>query len=257
MKERGQLYQKAKKSGDPTDWVNARKIRNLSNREVKNAKNSYVINQLHINEEDAKKFWETLNEIYPSKKDTSRNTKEITQMVNGNMISLEDTADCMNNFLCTVGSNLANNKPNKLHSHNIPLHPTSFSLPAITLEETIEAIKSIKIYKSSALDGLTSRVLKDAVLVLPDHLQSVFNLSTSTGIFPALWKKANIVLISKEGDSTNPTNYRPISLLPLPGKLLERLFTLNYLIIGPMIISFHRGKGAFAHAIQPNQQLQK
>lgn len=73
--------------------------------------------------------------------------------------------------------------------------------------------------KSSAVDDLSSRVLKDALLCLPIHLCYIFNLSIDQGIFPTAWKKANVILIPKD----NPSNYRPISLLLLPGKLLEKL----------------------------------
>lgn len=60
-------------------------------------------------------------------------------------------------------------------------------------------------------------------MVLCKQLQFLFNLSLRSGTFPNSWKKANIILIPKDGDKTNPTNYRLISLLPLPGKLLEKI----------------------------------
>ena len=51
----------------------------------------------------------------------------------------------------------------------------------------------------------------------------MFNLSLETTIFPADWKRALVVPIPKTGDLTSVQNYRPISLLPLPGKILEKL----------------------------------
>lgn len=58
---------------------------------------------------------------------------------------------------------------------------------------------------------------------LPIHLTYEFNLSIDTGVFPTSWKKANVILILKEGARDDANNYRPISLLPLPGKMLEKL----------------------------------
>ena len=44
-----------------------------------------------------------------------------------------------------------------------------------------------------------------------------------TGHYPALWKRANVVPIHKKGDRQVKTNYRPISLLPICGKIFENI----------------------------------
>ena len=51
----------------------------------------------------------------------------------------------------------------------------------------------------------------------------MFNLSLTASIFPKSWKYALVILIPKSGNLTQLKNYRPISLLPLPGKLLEKV----------------------------------
>lgn len=48
-------------------------------------------------------------------------------------------------------------------------------------------------------------------------------MSLSKPSLPNAWKKANIVLIPKMGDGSDPNNYRSISLLPLPGKMLKKI----------------------------------
>ena len=45
----------------------------------------------------------------------------------------------------------------------------------------------------------------------------------NTGKFPSEWKKGNVVPIHKKDDKQNVKNYRPVSLLPICGKILERL----------------------------------
>ena len=44
-----------------------------------------------------------------------------------------------------------------------------------------------------------------------------------TGVFPSEWKKTNIVPIHKKGDKDTLENHRPVSLLHICGKILERL----------------------------------
>ena len=80
----------------------------------------------------------------------------------------------------------------------------------------------INIYKASSVANLSSRILKDAFSVLIPNLTYMINLSLTTGIFPPKWKIAKIVPLQKSGDHSDVNNLRPISLLPLPGKLIER-----------------------------------
>ena len=54
-------------------------------------------------------------------------------------------------------------------------------------------------------------------------LEIIFNQCLETGVFPSEWKKGNIVPIHKKGDKQILQNYRPVSLLPICGKILERL----------------------------------
>ena len=48
------------------------------------------------------------------------------------------------------------------------------------------------------------------------------NESIKTGLFPSAWRIGNITPILKEGSPLDPGNWRPITLLPLPSKLLEK-----------------------------------
>ena len=59
-----------------------------------------------------------------------------------------------------------------------------------------------------------------------DYLQTIrnnFQEALSTGLFPSEWKKGNIVPTHKKGDKQVLKNYRPVSLLPICGKVFERL----------------------------------
>ena len=69
------------------------------------------------------------------------------------------------------------------------------------------------------------------------------NLSFSTGIFPNSWKIAQITPLPKEGDLTCCNNYRPISLLPLPGKIAEKVVhnRLSYYLENNNILNKKQG----------------
>ena len=55
------------------------------------------------------------------------------------------------------------------------------------------------------------------------QLVYMYNKSFENGIFPDSWKVANVIPLKKGGEPTDVSNLRPISLLPLPGKIAERL----------------------------------
>ena len=60
-------------------------------------------------------------------------------------------------------------------------------------------------------------------MVLIQQLTFIFNRSLQSGVFPDGWKVAKVIPLFKGGDREKVGNYRPVSLLPLPGKLLEKI----------------------------------
>ena len=65
-------------------------------------------------------------------------------------------------------------------------------------------------------------MLKATASSIAPSVTKLFNLSIQSGCFPVLWKMSIVVPVPKLRDHSNPSNYRPISLLPILSKLLER-----------------------------------
>ena len=63
----------------------------------------------------------------------------------------------------------------------------------------------------------------EASPIVTRSLTFIINQSITTGIFPNAWKRARVSPIFKEGRRTDPNNYRPISVLPVVSKLIERV----------------------------------
>ena len=70
-------------------------------------------------------------------------------------------------------------------------------------------------------DNISIRMLKICGSSIYKPLEMIFEQCIETGVFPSEWKKANIVLIHKKLDKQTLENYRPVSLLPICGKVLE------------------------------------
>ena len=54
-------------------------------------------------------------------------------------------------------------------------------------------------------------------------LSIIFKNCNDTDTFPDIWKKSNIIPVHKKGDKEIVNNYRPVSLLPIFGEILEKL----------------------------------
>ena len=89
--------------------------------------------------------------------------------------------------------------------------------------EVETVLKSLKTGKASGPDSINNRILKELSQPLSQPLCDLFNFSIVTGKVPDIWKQANISPIFKKIDASDPTNYRPISLLSSIGKVLEKI----------------------------------
>lgn len=222
LKERDYKYKVAKHSADPHDWIILRKLRNKCNRLIANAKNEYVLAQLQEHSGDVGKFWKVINSVFTGTQKSTPSIK-VCDPDTGIIVPDDHCPNFMNNHLTTAGPKLANQLPDIPFRLTFNRFLTTLKFKRITVEETFKQIEAINVAKSSAIEDLSSRLLKDALACLPIHLTYIFNLSIEMGEFPSSWKNANVILIPKDGSKTDPNNYRPISLLPLPGKMLEKL----------------------------------
>ncbi|KAI5712377.1 hypothetical protein M8J75_007810 [Diaphorina citri] len=95
-------------------------------------------------------------------------------------------------------------------------------IPLINVEELGESLLALKCGKAPGPDQVTPEILKCTGLGSPTVFLEVFN--EISGIFPAAWKTAKVVLIPKPNKPEFiPSSYRPLCLLDTCGKLFECL----------------------------------
>lgn len=100
-----------------------------------------------------------------------------------------------------------------------------FDLTPVTLEELKEAVWRQSPNKAPGQDGLTGGIIRQAWPHIKYLLLALVENCLSGGIFPDCWKSAEVVPILKKptNDPAVCKSYRPISLLPTLGKVLERI----------------------------------
>lgn len=91
--------------------------------------------------------------------------------------------------------------------------------------EVSAAVRALKNKKAPGLDLIEVSAVKAAYKVIPGQFLRLFNGCLQWGVFPSAWKEGSLrVFLKKEdGDVEDPKSYRPICLLPVIGKLFEKL----------------------------------
>ena len=113
----------------------------------------------------------------------------------------------------------------------------------VTGSDILSIIKSLDSPKAHGCDNVSIRMIKmcSESITLP---LKIFQESLKKGKFPEIWKKANVVPVSKKEDKTFIINYRPISLLLIFGKISERLIyksLFNYFLKKKLFTPFQSG----------------
>ena len=118
------------------------------------------------------------------------------------------------------------------------------NLSTITLdnEDVFNVLVKLDKGKACGCDGIPTQVLKYCASALAPSITAMFNLSLSIGKIPKEWKSANVIPIHKKDNIHNVVNYRPISLLPIISKVLEKcIFKHIFKILRPHIDNNQHG----------------
>ena len=99
----------------------------------------------------------------------------------------------------------------------------NFKLDSITEGYLFNVLKNVEVTKAAGLDQISGKFLKDGARILAKPISELCNLSITLGSFSNAFKIAKVKPLFKKGSKTDPSNYRPISLLPLLSEVFERL----------------------------------
>ena len=167
-------------------------------------------------------MWRSLHKLLHSRPTQNYTEDECSTLVNSfNSFFISKITKIHESIANTLASSPISPFPTRQFSGT----PTSVLQP-VSSEEVLKLIPLLP-NKSSPLDSLPTTLLKKYALILSPILSKLANLSFSTGTFPSIFKKAQVLPLLKKPnlDPTSPANYRPISNLSTMSKLLERLLS--------------------------------
>ena len=187
------------------------KYRSTYRKVIKTAKKSYFKNKFSCFRNDSKRQWSIVNELRGGPKSSVRHVGVAPNM--------------LNKFYCSVADDLLSEiqpSADPMSFLRISI-ADSFGMHHTDIVELKSIIRSIANKHSSGVDELNIKVFE----CLPDHclsiLASAINISFDNGTFPNCLKLAVVKPLSKGGDPDDPANFRPISLLPVLSKIIEKI----------------------------------
>ena len=223
IKERNYFKKKANQTKSIIDWNNFTQKRNQVNNMKNTLEQDYFNTLLTDNAKRPKQLWKTLKTLVPNGKNTTTSVKRLVTEDGIDVTCPKGIADHFNNFFVNVGVTLASKFSTDTSKVNPPVSEKLFNFSKTNTKCVQDHIKDLKNGKATGLDGIGSRILKAGAPVLSIYLSKIFNCSLATGYVPKCWKMKRVSPVHKGDVKTDPSNFRPISILPIPMKIFEKI----------------------------------
>lgn len=227
IKHRNKLQRQLKL--DPTNEVlkiTYRRYRNFCNNLIKKLKKQYERDLLNKAKTNNKTLWNCIKNITYLSKNKS---------VNKELLNIKSTphqsAEYINKHFNVVGKTLAQDITPNIHQFenyfaSLPSQPNSIGIIEPEPSEIESIITNLKSDSAAGWDKIPTKFIKIAKKELVPIITHLSVLCFQQGIFPRELKRSIIHPIFKSGDKGDIGNYRPISVLPVLSKILEKL--INY-----------------------------
>ena len=213
---------------------------NVLRKTIRYAKVQFYTNICHEYKTQTKKLWKVINEIAGKKSDKS-NLIEYLTIDNIKEYGAKKISNRFAEYFAGVGKHFAEKipKPSKSITTYLKLlqsNKASLFLNPTHADKIKRIVAALPAKASSGHDNISNIMLKEIIDPLSRVLVEIFNMSLSTGEFPAIMKLAEVVSLYKNKEHYLESNYRPISLLTTMSKVLEK-------IVYKQVYTFLQNKG--------------
>ena len=255
INKKNKLYKKLLKNPSDKNEKSYKQFRNTLTKIMREAKRMYYEKSFMDSKDDSKKTWKLLNEVI-NKRNTHNNELPASFIDNdGRCYEKDEVPMRFNEYFSSIGSRLEENIPSPSSSPLDFLTPPNyeeFQDELITYaNEVRDIIRSLNPV-GGGFDKISTELLHSTYLSIIHHLTFFFNLCLSTAVFPDQLKIAVIKPIYKAGERNMFNNYRPISLLPIFSKILEKiihsqlsLYIDKHNIINPLQFGFRKNHSTY------------
>ena len=180
-------HRKAIKTASCYHWRMYKKLRNFVTRETKASKSLYYINLIEESKGSTEKIWKAVNDASARKSKISSPNCIISDEVC--YTNDKSIAEMLNKYFVSIGQALAEKFMGVSASdprNCMPITTTCFNLQELEETMVVKQIQSLKNKKSTGLDKINNKLLKDAAVIIAPSLTKLFNLSICSHKFPEL-----------------------------------------------------------------------
>ena len=218
-------YKKARESNEQSEWEKLKVCKKQVRNHINIRKRQFIINKLNENSSDPKQFWKEIQQNLHFGKNKKTSTQFAVKTTDNRVVTGKDSVEPLNDYYVNVGATLASKftaiwAPPKIPQIVPNIHLMTFRF--IGTKEVLALVNGLKENKSSRIDGVNTKYLKDALKILIIEFTHLINLCLDHGIMPKKWSVGTITPVPKVGISHAMSDYRPISVLPSPSKIIER-----------------------------------
>ena len=201
------------------------KARNLYYHTIQQKKKLHYSSLFDKQKNNLKQTWQALNKLIGRKK--SKITQCLSLIIDGKLCTdLNRLANYFNDYFSSIGEKLVNKlaTPQKQFSEFLgsPICNSMFLNPT-SVTEIRKIISKMQPKNSTGIDEILVSIVKSNSDYILFDICHIFNLFLFQGQFITDFKKAKVIHVHKKGQKTNVDNYRPISLLPVLSKILEKI----------------------------------
>ena len=178
-----------------------------------------------------KKFFE---KILTNSKDSKGTWKAINLLTNKNshacpVISENISPDELNNHFCTVYKKVItvdNSSDNNLillkqYCQDKITHRAK-GVPFMAVSEVFKSLCQLKQSNTKGTDRIDGKIIRLSAPFITDTITYIYNLIIEKNKFPRAFKEAKVIPLYKSGERSDPSNYRPISILSVLSKPVEK-----------------------------------
>ena len=206
-----------------TNLIHAKRLMSRIKTLLLAKRRSVITDNLRKHKDDPRKFWQVINKIW-------KGEKQVNVMClkdeDGNLISSENTAEFVNHYYGTIGEKLAGNFAGAASDADllgsIVTPDVVFQFEQCAIEPISKLCGNIKLGKSSGIPDIRANVIKDVVKNNPEILRHLVNSSLAGSRLPRELKSGCIIPLPKSGSPQDVSNWRPVCLLNIFSKLIEK-----------------------------------
>ena len=202
--------------------------RNKVTRLIKESKKVQYQTYIDNNKNNPGSIYKLFQEVGAGK--GCKKQSNITSIIN-NGSQIEDPteiANIFNDFFVNVASRIKepvtgsnHDKLKEFCQSKLPEN-AKFSISTIDKHKVLKYLSNIDVSKATGTDNIGPRLIKLAAPYIADDITFICNHSINNSTFPNKWKEAKVSPLYKNGSHDDVNNYRPISILPILSKVLEK-----------------------------------